>query len=85
MEKCKPGARKQLNEHFPSSLLPHASLVLLPRPQQLRLDVAEFGQETMRLGVDVSATPPYERLLEVVEAKDKDPASPASGGLTSPR
>lgn len=36
--------------------------------QQLRLDVSEFGKEAARLGVDVSPFPPYERLLEVVEA-----------------
>ncbi|CAN0375511.1 unnamed protein product [Ascophyllum nodosum] len=36
---------------------------------QLRLDVSEFSREASRLGVDVSAFPPYERLLEVIEAR----------------
>ena len=38
-------------------------------PRQLRLDVSEFSREASRLGVDVSAFPPYERLLEVIEAR----------------
>lgn len=37
----------------------------------------------MRLGVDVSASPPYERLLEVVEAKEQ--GAPAAAGSSSPR
>lgn len=42
--------------------------------EKLRLDVREFGKEAARLGVDASSFPPYERLLEVVEAKAKDAA-----------
>lgn len=45
---------------------------------QLRLDVSEFGREASRLGVDVSPFPPYERLLEVVEARDEKVADGAS-------
>ncbi|CAM9593693.1 unnamed protein product [Ectocarpus fasciculatus] len=49
---------------------------------QLRLDVREFGKEAARLGVDVSSFPPYERLLEVVEAKDAE-ASAVEGPASS--
>ncbi|CAM9502390.1 unnamed protein product [Ectocarpus sp. 8 AP-2014] len=49
---------------------------------QLRLDVREFGKEAARLGVDASSFPPYEGLLEVVEAKHAD-ASAVEGSASS--
>ncbi|CAN0116944.1 unnamed protein product [Scytosiphon promiscuus] len=51
---------------------------------QLRLDVSEFGREASRLGVDTSSFPPYQRLLEVVEAKSA-PDGASSAGPASPR